>query len=197
MRKFSHHRGLRAHHTLLQRIQAHFGFTQQEVADLLDVTRTVLSMSERPGRTLPFEAWKRLQWLLDALPAEPADGSTLAPAFSDDEREGLDLRRRSLELQAQALGQQLARSQTRLAQARLRQQAMPGLRTTFPATDELAQVRFTIWERRAAATVRTEGNAAAMLALRLAVLTFEATEIGRLLGGGGVNKDEKIPGHAQ
>ena len=196
MHKFSRHRGLRAFRTPVQRVQGHFGFTQQEVADLLAVTRAVLSMSGQPSRTLPFEAWKRLQWLLDALPPEPvatADGPAPAPpapplpppAFADDERQGLDLRRRGLELQAQALSRQLARCQTRLAQARLRQQAIPGLRALFPVAEELAHVQFNIWERRAAATLRTEGNAATLLALRQSVLAFEAAALGRLLGGDG------------
>ena len=72
MRKFSRHRGLLLQSNPVQRVQAHFGFTQQEVADLLDVTRAVLSMSGQPGRTLPFEARERMQWLLDALPPAPA-----------------------------------------------------------------------------------------------------------------------------
>lgn len=49
MRKFSRHRGLLLQSNPVQRVQAHFGFTQQEVADLLDVTRAVLSMSGQPG----------------------------------------------------------------------------------------------------------------------------------------------------
>ena len=82
MHKFSRHRGLRFHRNPLRRVQGHFGFTQQEVADLLGVTRAVLSMSNQPGRTLPFEVWQRLQWLLDALPPAPvatADGPAPAP----------------------------------------------------------------------------------------------------------------------
>lgn len=174
------------------------------MADLLGVTRAVLSMSNQPGRTLPFEVWQRLQWLLDALPPAPvatADGPAPVPpapplpppAFSDDERQGLDLRRRGLELQAQALSRQLARCQTRLAQARLRQQAIPGLRALFLVAEELAHVRFNIWERRAAYTLRTEGNAAALLELRQSVLAFEAEEIGWRLGMDD-QKERKSPG---
>lgn len=204
MRKFSRHRGLLLQSNPVQRVQAHFGFTQQEVADLLDVTRAVLSMSGQPGRTLPFEARQRLQWLLDALPPAPvatADGPAPAPpapplpppAFADDERQGLDLRRRGLELQAQALSRQLARCQTLLAQARLRQQVIPGLRARFPVADKLAHARFNIWERRAAAMLRTEGNAATLLALRQSVLAFEAAALGRRLGMDD-QKERKNPG---
>ena len=95
--------------------------------------------------------------------------------------------------QAVALGRQPARGQTRLAQARLRQQAIPGLRALFPVAEELAHVRFNIWERRAAYTLRTEGNAAALLELRQSVLAFEAEEIGWRLGMDD-QKERKSPG---
>jgi len=203
MRKFSRHRGLLLQSNPVRRVQAHFGFAQQEVADLLDVTRAVLSMSGQPGRTRPFEARQCLQWLLDAPPPEPAPPAAgpapapvapapPAPAFSDDERQGLDLRRHILVHQAVALGRQLDGCHTRLAQARLRRRAIPGLRARSPVADELAHARFNIWERRADRTLRTEGNAAVLLALQQSVLVFEVGEIG-LLGTDG-QQDSKNPG---
>lgn len=189
MHKFSRHRGPRQYQPTMQRIQACFGLTQQELADVLGVSRGVLTMNGRGGRSLPPEAWTRLLQFHQALPvaqpdAEPAPApapSLPTPAFSADERQELDLRRRSLALKAVALGEERARRHTRLAQARLRLEALPGLRASFPADDEVAQALLKVWQNQAAATLRNEAGPAALLALRLRVLAFEVSETAKLL----------------
>jgi transcriptional regulator with XRE-family HTH domain len=187
MRKFSNQRGPEAHHSALKRVQAHFGFTQQELADVLGVSRAALTMAASNRRSLSSEAGRRLLQFQLALPVTAPDAAPTAapilPALADDDRQDLDLRRRSLTLQAQLLDQPLARHQTRLAQARLRLQVLPGLRASFPADDELAQALFNLWHREANATLRHEPGPMARLALRQAVLAFEAAEIAKLLAG--------------
>ncbi len=162
---------------------------------MLGVSRALLSMAQSGSRGLPLEARARAQRLHEALEPAPAPDGPAAgpppapepsapapPLFSSDERWDLDLRRRGLALQAQAVRDQLARKQTRLAQARLRQQVLPGLRATLPPSDKAVQITFDYLERQAALDLETEAGPAALLALRLAVLNFEAAGIGRLLG---------------
>jgi hypothetical protein len=146
-------------------------------------------MAASNRRSLPPEAWLRLLQFQQALPAAvpdapPAPAPDL-PALAADDRQDLDLRRRERVLQAALLGEQLARRQTRLAQARLRLQALPGLRASFPADDELAQALFNVWHRQANATLRNEAGPVARLALRQAVMAFEAAEIEKLLRANG------------
>ncbi|MBO2013118.1 antitoxin Xre-like helix-turn-helix domain-containing protein [Hymenobacter negativus] len=190
MRKFSNQRGPEAHHSILERVQAHFGFTQQEIADVLGVSRGALTMAASNRRSLPPDAWMRLLQFQQALPVAESNAVPAAPApvpgladlvLTADDRQDLDLRRRTLLLQATLLGEQLARHQTRLAQARLRLQALPSLRAAFPADDEVAQSLFKVWQNQAAATLRKATGPLARLALRQAVLAFEAGKLEKLL----------------
>lgn len=184
MRKFVHQNGPLASLSQLQRIQAHFGLTQQELADVLGISRSALNMSGRGQRHLSPEVWARILLFQQALPvAEPGAEPTPEPAppLSEDDRQELDLCRRELELQADLLGGQLARRRTRLAQARLRLRTLPGLRAAFPADDEVAQALLKVWQNEANATLRKEAGPLARLALRQAVTAFEAAEIEKLL----------------
>ncbi len=180
MSHFSHHRGFRPYLSQLQAIQASFGFTQQEVADLLGVSRSALSMYERGSRNLPLAAQLRLRQFAEALP-DPAPAPPPAPVLSPDERADLALRRQGLLLQLDALARPLARSQTRLAQAQLRQRLLPGLQAQVPATEKLAHIVFTLWEGQAALTLQYEPSVLAQLLLRRDVLAFEVAGIARLL----------------
>ena len=194
MQKFSNQRGPAAHLSPLKQVQAHFGFTQQEIADVLGVSRAALTMAASHRRSLPADAGLRLLRLQQALPVAAPDvpsspdasfatapPTAAPPALSPDDWQDLDLRRRGLALQAHLLNEPLARHRTRLAQARLRLHVLPGLQAAFPATDELAQAMFKLWHRQANATLRNEAGPLARLALRQAVLLFEAAEIEKLL----------------
>ena len=167
-------------HNLLQRIRTSLGLTQQHVADLLGVSRSAVAMDEQGQRSLPWQGMGRVLALHQALPAAPAARPPLALTAAD--RDELDFRRRGLAVQLYPLEQQLAQGRVRLAQAHLWQRVLPALRQSFEATDTDWQEWLDYFERRAASVLRSESGAAALLELRLAVLTFELGEIARLLG---------------
>ena len=185
MRKFSSGRGPRPFLNATQLVRAHLGLTQQDLADLLRVSRGAVAMDERGERFLPGASAERLRQLGQVLPVPdgPAPVPAVpAPVLSADDRETLDLRRQGLALEAYPLKKQLARVEVRLAQARLWQQALPALRVAFPAEDAFAHQWLDYFAGKAAATLRDDSGTPALLGLRLATLAFEMAEIDRLLG---------------
>ena len=188
MKKFSHFQGPQLADNTSQLIRGHFGLTQPELAGLLGVSRSTVAMSEQGetgARSLPTAAWQRLMALALAMPVP--DGLALVPAVPaivallPYQREELELRLRRLQVDEYPLQKQLAQAQTHLAQARLRLQALPALRTAFPVDDERAQRWLTRFGEDAETTLRDEGATPAQLQLRLDVLAFERAGITRLL----------------
>ncbi|MCC2546806.1 helix-turn-helix domain-containing protein [Hymenobacter sp. BT175] len=185
MVKFSYQKGPRAHYSTLQRVRAHFGLTQRDLAGLLGVTRSMVAMDERGKRRLPLPALEKLTPLVLALPGPDGTAPALpAPVLSAADRRTLSARLKELELGICQAREKLARCQARWSQARLWRQALPTLRRALP---ERQQRWLNILEDQAAATLAGEDGTPALLALRLDTLRFEATEITRLLA-------EDIPG---
>ncbi|MFD2785648.1 antitoxin Xre-like helix-turn-helix domain-containing protein [Hymenobacter rubripertinctus] len=190
MRKFSRHRAPSPHLSLLQAIQAHLGLTQAQVADLLDVSRATLSQDGRLTdtgmvRRVPSAAMLRLLALQQLLPA-PHGPAPLPPPrppapLLAEERETLELRRQKIDLEKYPLEKALARCQTRLAQAQLRQQALPALQAALGPDDEQLGLLLDMLIRRADFTLDADDSTRQLLELRLRVLAFEAAEIARLL----------------
>lgn len=190
MRKFSRNRPPAPHHSLLKAIQAHFGLTQERIADVLGVSRATLTQYgtvsvEGTLRSLPTDALLRLVALQQLLPAPhgPAPTPPIPPTapLPASDRETLDLRRRELQLQQYQVEQKLARCEVHLAQGRLRQQALPALRTVLDPADTLTESWLALFEREAH-RMQEEESTAQLLKLRLRVLAFEAAEIEQLLG---------------
>ncbi|MCR5889113.1 hypothetical protein LRS06_15350 [Hymenobacter sp. J193] len=188
MRKFSRHRAPSPHQSLLKAIQAHFGLTQEQLSQVLDVSRVALNQYDAKGkaRNLPTTAVLRLLAWQQLLPAPHGPAPTppvpvvLAPLPAAD-RETLDFRRREIALQQYRLEQKLAQCRVHLAQARLRQQALPALHVAFSPADELTEQWLKWLERDSRAILAKEEPAALLLALRLRVLAFEVKEIEQLL----------------
>ena len=193
MRRFSHQRPVSPYLNLLEAVQAGFGLTQQQLARLLGVSRTTLTMEGRaataPGsaRQLPSAAVVRLVALQQQLPAPygPAPVPLAAPGgvLAPDERETLQLRLQKIGLEKYPIEKALARCQARLAQARLRQQALPNLQAALEPDDERGRQQLDYLAQGAALTLRHDAGTPALLELRLRVLAFEAAEIERLLAG--------------
>lgn len=181
-RHFSHQRGPAPSHGIAQTVRAHLGLTQLELAMLLNVSRGTLAMAELGRRDLPPAATVLLAQLLPTLLATPAPAAAAPAPLSPDQRDVLDLRRQGIGLEEYSLRQQLKRVQTRLLQARRRQQAEPVLRAALPATDALAHRKLSRLAEAAEQYLRDEGATPALLELRLRVLAFERAEIERLLG---------------
>ncbi|GAA4364573.1 hypothetical protein GCM10023185_34200 [Hymenobacter saemangeumensis] len=187
MRIFSNHRGPSPSHNATQLVRAHLGLTQQDLARLMQVSRTAVAMDERGERYLPWPKSKLLHDLCTVLPTPHGSApvpAVPAPVLSAADRKELDWRRRTIALEVFPLEQKLARVEVRLAQARLWQQALPALRAAFPAEDARAQRWLDYFEAEAAATLSTDSGQPALLKLRLATVAFELAEIDWLLAGG-------------
>jgi len=143
MRKFSRHRPAQYMSlSSVEILQAYFGFTQQDMAILLGVSRTTLAMHGRPGtavgseRSMPSAAILRLVSLLPNLP--PPYGSATeppaepAPELADYERKKLKWRLTEIAIAEYPLQEKLERCQNRLAQARRCLHALPTLRAALP-----------------------------------------------------------------
>jgi transcriptional regulator with XRE-family HTH domain len=180
-RHFSHQRGPAASHGIEQSVRARLGLTQLDLAMLLDVSRATLAMAELHRRDLPPAANLLLAQLWQFLAAPPETAAVSAP-LSPEQRDTLDLRRQGIGLEEYPLRQQLKRVQTRLLQARQRQQAEPVLRAALPATNALAHRKLSRLAEEAEQYLRDEGATPALLELRLRVLAFERAEIDKLLG---------------
>lgn len=180
-RHFSHQRGPAASHGIEQSVRARLGLTQLDLAMLLDVSRATLAMAELHRRDLPPAANLLLAQLGQALAAAPPEAAAAPAPLSPEQRDTLDLRRQGIGLEEYPLRQQLKRVQTRLLQARQRQQAEPVLRAALPATNALAHRKLSRLAEEAEQYLRDEGATPALLELRLRVLAFERAEIERIL----------------
>ncbi|TGE23643.1 hypothetical protein E5K00_00045 [Hymenobacter aquaticus] len=181
-RNFSRHRGPRSYQNIQQLVRAHFGLSQPDVARLLHLTRAAVAMDERGERDMPTAAWLRFHHLTQALPTPdgPAPVPVAAPGcLSEDAQARLRLRLQGIQVEEYPLREKLARCQTRLAQARLRLQALPALHLAFP--DERGQRWLANFEAEAHEILEIDAGQPALLELRLRVLAFEAAEITRLL----------------
>jgi transcriptional regulator with XRE-family HTH domain len=184
MRNFSSHRGPTPFLNNIQQLRAHLGLSQQDLADLIRVSRTAVAMDERYKRSLPWPKSKMLLELCQVLPVP--DGSAPLPAvpaplLSAADREELDWRRRDIAREIYPTKQRLARVEVRLAQARLWQQALPALRAAFPASDTFAHQWLDHFVGKAAVTLNADSGQPTLLKLRLAAIAFEMAEIDRLL----------------
>lgn len=184
LNKFSHGRGPNPHLGRLQLVQAHFGLSQQRVADLLLVPRPTLVQDEKGRRIMPLAANLRLDTLRRQLPAPygPAPVPPLPePYLSPEEQQELQRRQRKIALEEFLPQEALTRVQQRLRQAQLRLQVLPTLRAAFP--DEWGQTWLNTFEAEARLWLESDAGTPALLALRLRVLAFEKDEIARLLAG--------------
>jgi transcriptional regulator with XRE-family HTH domain len=179
---FSHQRGPSSSHNTGQAVRAQLGLTQQDLAQLLGVSRSALAMAERGSRDLPPAIAQRLLSLRQALDTLPVP--VAATVLSAEQREKLAIRLQAIQLEEYPLRQQLQRVQIRLNQARLRQQAEVVLRAALPATEALAHRKLGRLADAADACLRDEGGEPALLELRLRVLAFERAEIEQLLKQG-------------
>lgn len=182
-RSFSRNRGPKSYYNIQQLVRAHFGLSQPDVARLLHLTRATVAMDEAGQRNMPTAAWFRFHHLTQALPVPdgPAPVPEAGPLrLAQEDQASLQLRLQGIEVQKYPVQQQLTRCQTRLAQARLRLQALPALQAAYP--DERGQRWLANFEAEAHEMLESEAVAAALLALRLRVLAFEQEEIARLLG---------------
>ncbi|RYY19410.1 MAG: helix-turn-helix domain-containing protein [Cytophagaceae bacterium] len=178
-RHFSRQRGPLASHGTAQAVRAQLGFTQQDLARLLGVSRTALAMAEQGSRALPAAAAARLLTLGQALAAMPTP--VPVAVLSARQREALAMRLQAIQLEEYPVRQQLRQVQIRLAQARVRQQAEPALRAILPATEALAHRKLGRLAEESDAYLRDEGATPALLELRLRVLAFERAELEKLL----------------
>lgn len=182
-RKFSHQLPLRPQHTPAQALRARLGLTQDDLADLLEVSRAAISMEEHGSRSLPWPQIGLLNALYQVVLPLPADPAPVPPApLTADDRAELDYRRLGLRVAAGPLEKKLAREHLRLAQARCWQLVLPQLRAAFPPENPWAHTWLDERTRRAAVALRSAGGPAALLQVRLAAIAFEIAEITRLLG---------------
>ena len=183
-KKFSRHREAQPSHTDGQLVRAAFGLTQLQLALLLGVSREALAADEMGRRYLMGPAAILMsqlgQIVRAAPPEEAAPGPPPAPVLLEYDRETLRLRLMGIGLEQYRLRQQLARCQTRLAQARRRRQSLAALQAVLPdnayATQWLAR-----FAEEATSTLSLEEPQAALLAMRLRLLAFEAAELEKLL----------------
>lgn len=186
-RKFSRHREPTPYLNGAALLRANFGLTQQEMANLLGVSRASVAMDERGERLISGAAGLRLRQLEQAVAPHLIAGPLPVPAgpppaLSAYECETLRLRLMGIELAAYPLRKQLARCQTRRAQAALRLRVLPVLRAAFPSDDARAQRWLEYFGDMAQLMLDEVGATPELLTLQLAVLAFEATETKRLLG---------------
>jgi transcriptional regulator with XRE-family HTH domain len=181
---FSLQRGPTASHGLAQTVRAHLGLTQQDLAVLLGVSRATLAMAELGRRSLPPAANLLLAQLGEAVTTVPEAATATPTPLSPAQRDTLTVRRQGIGLEEHSLHQQLKRAQTRLLQARQRQQAESVLRAALPATNAAAHRKLSHLAEESEQYLRDEGATPALLELRLRVLAFERAEIDKLLGGG-------------
>jgi len=179
---FSHQRGPASSQGIEQTVRAYLGLTQSELAMLLNVSRGTLAMAELGRRDLPPAATVLLAQLLPALLAAPPPGSAAPAPLTPGQRDELDLRRQAIGREENPLRQQLERVQTRLLQARQRQQAEPVLRAALPPTDTRAHRKLSRLAEDAEACLRAESATPALLERRLRALAFERADIDKLLG---------------
>ncbi|TGE15839.1 hypothetical protein [Hymenobacter elongatus] len=194
-RNFSHGRGPTPFLSRLQLVQAHFGLSQQHVAELLLVPRATLTMDETGQRLLPLAATLRLDALRQQLPAPygPAPAPPMpAPHLTEEEQWELQMRQRKIGLEEYSLEQALARSQNHLRQAQLRLQVLPALREALP--DEWGQTWLNTFEAQAQLWLKYDTGTPALLELRLKVLAFEKQEIARLLAEAAPAQEPPTPG---
>jgi transcriptional regulator with XRE-family HTH domain len=178
---FSHQRGPAASHGLEQSVRAQLGLTQLDLAMLLGVSRATLAMAESGRRSLPPAAHLLLAQLEQTLDA-PSNSAPASAPLSPKQRDTLALRRQGIGLEEHPLRQQLERVQTRLLQARQRQQAEAVLRAALPATNTVAHRKLSRLAEEAEQYLHDEGATPALLELRLRVLAFERAELDKLLG---------------
>ena len=161
-------------------IRAELGFTQQELAWLLGVSRVALAKDEGDSRLLPSEPGRRLfdfSRLLHTLPPLPDQPP---PPPDAAQREKLGRRLQAIRLAEYPVQQQLNRLHPYLRQLRRRQQAGPALQAALADTDRPRQF-LEILLREGAGLLALDATAPLLLELRLRVLAFERAEIERLL----------------
>ncbi|MBF9224330.1 hypothetical protein [Hymenobacter ruricola] len=189
LKKFSHRRAGQSNLTSGRQVQACFGLTQLQLALLLGVSREALAAAEAGRRYLsgpPGVLLSELAQLVQALPpavdaANSPSPAQSAPALPEYSRNALRLRLMAIGLEEYRLRQQLDRCQTQVAQMQRREQALPALQALLPPGNAYAATWLTQFAADAAAIRQLEEPQAALLALRLRVLAFEASETAALL----------------
>lgn len=89
-RKFSHQKGPNQLRNTVQRVRAELSLTQDDLARLLDVSRSAVAMAERGARSLPWPNVLLLHALQTALLVPPLAPDTLPPPpLSAAERDDL------------------------------------------------------------------------------------------------------------
>ena len=166
---------------LLPAIRAHFGWSQQTLAEALGVTRSRLAHAEASTRLLPLGALPRLALLVNCLPVAADFQTPQTPT----EPAALRQRQRQCLHLAEGIERQMAALETRAAQATARLAALP-LLLAAPPVAALAPVAGPAWYRvqaLEAETILTEAGptAHALLRARQAGLLAEAAALAALL----------------
>ena len=167
--------------SLLAAVRAHFGWSQQTLAEGLGIRRVRVAEAERSTRQLPLAALPRLALLVSCLPVA-------APPAPPPPPDPVALRRRQQQCQhlAAGVGRQLTDLEARAAQAAARLAALPTL-VAAPTGAALAPVAGPAWFRvqaLEAETILAEAGptAQALLRARRAGLEAEAAALGALMG---------------
>ncbi|MBG8555711.1 hypothetical protein [Hymenobacter guriensis] len=182
-KKFARHRSFTSNLTSTHQVQARFGLTQQQLADVLGVSRTALAMDALGERLLPIAAVLGLDALRRQLPPPVGEALPLPVAESTpgpEDQKTLAMRLRGIAIADYPLQNQQERLQTRLEQAQARLQALPALHAAFP--EERGQRWLNLFEEEARIWLEHDGSALLQLTLRRKVLAYEAAEIRLLLG---------------
>jgi transcriptional regulator with XRE-family HTH domain len=198
--KFSHLDGPCPGLPPLQLLRAHYGLTQEELANFMGVPRATLSLDEKPSfrngpRPVSTAAWLRLMPFMVAMPA--LDSVEIRPAYQplpkvevgDDElRQALRLRQMKCHVETSELQREQYRARVRQAQARLRLHTLPALLEAVPDSPLGKRQRVWLdWFEYDARYILDDTKAATQYALRelrLRVLAYEATQLAELLDAG-------------
>jgi len=171
-------------------VRQYFGFTQQELAMFLDVSKAIIGHIEAGRRSLTLTLRARLLPLLRHLPPaatigrpddEPLPATAPAPAAGP-----LDFRRRECLAQAAALRQQLLPLTARAVYASRWQQVLPTVLAEHatlndPAEQEWAAVLRPWLERRSQQFRASHAAQYHLLRLRAEALEAEAAALAALL----------------
>ncbi len=166
--------------SLSVRVRAHFGWSQQALAEALGVSRVRVAQVEASTRLLPLAALPRLALLVSCLPVAVTPAAPPPP-------DPTALRQRLAQCRhlAAGLGQQVVALEVRAAQAHARLTALPVL-AAAPAVAAPAPVAGPAWYRvqalEAETTLAEAGpTAQALLRTRQAGLLAEAAALSALL----------------
>jgi transcriptional regulator with XRE-family HTH domain len=173
---------LSASPSLLLRLRRHFGLSQDDLAQLLGLTRGMVSMAETGRRALPSEAWLLLTPLLEALEETTP---FVAKPLTMEELRPVQRRQQECAFQATALRRTLDRLQQQAVQTARRARAVPALRAAAPGNERVRL--WSDWQQAATQQQQAQATPAAQALLvgRIAALQAEAAALAQWLAAAG------------